>query len=279
MEKEELFKIFNNSSNLTDFCVRCGIKKTNINGVTISKAREVLNYNGLFFLTEKEKYCRNPKKCLYCGNIISFNKKENKFCNSSCSASYSNKRRIVTEEQKKKTSKTLIGKRTKEIRKKNVKNYSCIICGKNIKKNKTGFCRYCLDYSKEGKELKSKQAKKLMEEGKIKSWSSRNILSYPEKFWIKVLNNNNISYSVNKYFKPYFLDFYIEKNNKKIDLEIDGKQHKLKKRKNSDKKRDAFLKENDFIVYRIKWNSINTDKGKLKMEKKIKLFIDFFNSI
>ena len=39
----------------------------------------------------------------------------------------------------------------------------------------------------------------------------------------------------------WFLDFYIELNNKKIDLEIDGKQHKYKDRIESDTKRDIYI--------------------------------------
>ena len=40
----------------------------------------------------------------------------------------------------------------------------------------------------------SSRTKKLMKEGKIKSWQSRNIMSYPEKFFKKVLESNNIDF-------------------------------------------------------------------------------------
>jgi hypothetical protein len=66
--------------------------------------------------------------------------------------------------------------------------------------------------------------------GTFHGWKTRNIISYPEKFWINVLNNNNIpfirEYLIKygeKFHESYFLDFYIEFNNKKVDLEIDGK--------------------------------------------------------
>lgn len=49
--------------------------------------------------------------------------------------------------------------------------------------------------------------------------------------------------------KKYFLDFLIEKNGKKIDLEIDGKQHK--DRKDHDKERDEYLTNLGYIIYRI----------------------------
>jgi predicted signal transduction protein with EAL and GGDEF domain len=78
---------------------------------------------------------------------------------------------------------------------------------------------------------------------------------------------------------PDFLDFYIEINNKKIDLEIDGKQHNYPDRKESDKQRDKILKNAGYIVYRIKWNEINSEDGKIKMKSKIDKFLDFINNL
>jgi very-short-patch-repair endonuclease len=83
-----------------------------------------------------------------------------------------------------------------------------------------------------------------------------------------ILKNNGINYKHNHPINKrdlglndacnYFLDFYIE--DKKIDLEIDGNQHKF--RKEHDKKRDEILTKNGFIVYRIKWKNINTENKK-----------------
>lgn len=38
----------------------------------------------------KEKYEKNPKYCKYCGQMIPYEKRENDFCNHSCSASFNN---------------------------------------------------------------------------------------------------------------------------------------------------------------------------------------------
>lgn len=73
------------------------------------------------------------------------------------------------------------------------------------------------------------------------------------------------------------MDFIIEKNGIKIDLEIDGKQHKY--RKKHDAIRDEFLTKNGFVVYRIEWNQINNEKGKEEMKNKIDAFIDFYKSL
>ena len=73
---------------------------------------------------------------------------------------------------------------------------------------------------------------------------------------MKVLTNNNINFihefSIKKpdNIHCYFLDFYIEVNSIKIDLEIDGKQHE--ERQCLDEARDEYLTSQGICVYRIK---------------------------
>lgn len=124
---------------------------------------------------------------------------------------------------------------------------------------------------------------KLIDAGIHIGWQSRNKKSYAEKFWITVLENNSIDYTcevpVWHGSANYFLDFVIERNNKLIDLEIDGKQHKYADRLASDVARDSFLAEQGYLVYRIPWNDLNTEAGKEEMRKKIDNFLAFYNSI
>jgi len=120
--------------------------------------------------------------------------------------------------------------------------------------------------------------------GTHKGWQSRDVESYPETFFKKVLENNNIVYEFNKPIRKrdlgidcdsnYFLDFYLPETN--IDLEIDGKQHSY--RQEHDKKRDFFISK-IYIVYRIKWESINTKSGKKYMKDEIDKFLNFYNSL
>lgn len=128
--------------------------------------------------------------------------------------------------------------------------------------------------------------KKRINNGEHKGWIKRSIISYPEKFFVNVLKNNNIEYEhnypVNKKLlgikndsSNYFLDFYIKDKN--IDLEIDGKQHKY--RKEHDNYRDEILKKNGFNVYRIEWKSINTLNGKKYIKEEINKFIKYYKSI
>ena len=149
----------------------------------------------------------------------------------------------------------------------------CVICGEFYvpSLNKGGKlskkCTCSIECHKQLKSLKSEKVQeRLISDGSHKGWQSRNILSYAESFWINVLNNNDIPFISNKPVKQengrsnYFLDFYVEKNNKLIDLEIDGKQHEYDDRKESDARRDVYLKSLGFIVYLIKWNEISSEK-------------------
>lgn len=72
----------------------------------------------------------------------------------------------------------------------------------------------------------------------------------------------------------YFLDFKLKNN---IDLEIDGKQHKYQERKVKDIERDTLLKKNGWIIYRIEWNEISSEKGSKLMKKKIDDFLQWYH--
>ena len=266
---------------------------------TISEAAkdllQVSYYNGkvkralLAYLKERNLNIQDillPKPvyfCLNCGKQLAH---KHKFCSRNCSASYLNKRKTHSEETKKKISSTLknrysnvprnnIGKRLFES--------CCELCGKTFwsRHKNTRFCSpKCSANSPITKEKQKAAQQRLIELGIHTGWSKRNIMSYAEKFWQNVLTNNNISYIKEDHSTGhYFLDFLISKNGKKIDLEIDGKQHKYKDRAAHDKQRDIYLQKRGYIVYRIPWNSINTDAGKVEMKQKIDKFLEFYNSI
>lgn len=153
--------------------------------------------------------------------------------------------------------------------------------------------RTCRQYDETGKLLFRKSVRQKISDaisqkvanGKWEGWKSRKIDSYPERFWKQVLSNNNIKYKFNYYVNKknlglnessgYFLDFAIGDD---IDLEIDGKQHKHEERKESDINRDFVLTMNGWKVYRVEWNSINTDEGKKLMQQKIGQFLNWLEN-
>lgn len=103
----------------------------------------------------------------------------------------------------------------------------------------------------------------------------------------KVLENNNIKFEGPNYVvrkkdigidEPscYFLDFKIGM----VDLEIDGSQHwQYDERVESDKLRDQRLTNAGYIVYRIKWKSINTEKGKQYIKDEIDKLLKFLGRV
>lgn len=93
--------------------------------------------------------------------------------------------------------------------------------------------------------------------------------SYPEKYFKKVFDNENIVYEQNYYQLGYFLDFAWPE--KKVYIEIDGEQHYSDIRiVEHDKKRTEDLNKNGWtLLYRIRWK----DYKKLS-EKEKAIFIE-----
>jgi very-short-patch-repair endonuclease len=77
--------------------------------------------------------------------------------------------------------------------------------------------------------------------------------SYPEKYFTEVFSNESIGFVKSYRIGLYELDFCLP--DKKIDIEIDGSQHRYdKKIVESDIRRTEFLEENGWDVIRINWS-------------------------
>lgn len=263
---------------------------------------------------QKIEYNKNPKICPICGKIISFEKRFNKYCSQSCATIATNKERgkhseeskIKSSISNKKTFKSNGGKYISEciadgilenpfnylfidrlIKVSSCKEHICPECGKiyhtYLQKNgKLSNWKCCSKECnlKHSSKIISNKVQERIKIGTFSGWKSRNIISYAEKFWIDVLKNNSIQY-IKEYHldKKYFLDFYIEKNGKYIDLEIDGKQHKYDNRIIHDKERDKYISNKGIIIYRIDWNEISSNNGSKLMAEKINKFLDFYNNL
>lgn len=261
----------------------------------------------------------NPK-CEYCGKELTEYFGSGRFCSMSCAAANSNKNRekqdtniiceICGKEFKSKQAynihytMTHTGKEYKYTpreykRTGNTKHLFkvCDYCGKKFERISKGerydnglysgtkFCSIeCKSISRHNR--LSAAVKKSFAEGRNVGFIPRNNPSYFEKFWIKVLDNNDIKYEFNKTVTHtpteicpgswFSLDFYIEKNNKKIDLEIDGKQHNYEERKIFDIERDKILSDLGYVVYRIPCcNPNNSDE----LGKQVEEFISWYSNI
>lgn len=241
-------------------------------------------------LIQNNKWVNEKHICEKCGKIMTKKFGSGRFCSQTCANI-----REFSEETKQKIGNSV---KTSELFQNSVKqkhvqgtfkkflaSCKCKACGKQLaSSNKSGYCSYCLYNTEDGKATMSARVKagqeRAVAEGKHVGWQSRDLISYPEQFWMQVLTNNNIDFQHEyKIQRPdgfcYFLDFVIDINGIKIDLEIDGAQHKKPERKKSDEIRDAYLSR-DYLIYRIEWNEINTISGSNLMKEKINQFLDFY---
>tara|TARA_B100000767_G_C19678043_1_gene498260 strand:+ start:203 stop:1150 length:948 start_codon:yes stop_codon:yes gene_type:complete len=313
MDLNDIKKILKDSYSLNDSCVKI---YGYCNGRTINKMKDIISeydidISHFNYKNKNIKYKIITKKCPICD--VEFktkggHKKEKITCSTGCYNKYrgglseETKNKISTklkelykdglpEETKRKISESLGGKNYKPI----PEFRKCIICNIEFKlwKTKSGLLTKSETCSDECRhKLKSNNSKevqlRLIEDGKHKGWVSRNIMSYPERFFKKVLELNGFKnkFTINHPVKKkdlgidcnsnYFLDFYFD--DIKFDLEIDGKQHNIKERKESDDIRDNLLKENGYTIYRIKWKSINNDIGKKYMKKEIDKLINYLKN-
>lgn len=234
----------------------------------------------------KEYYNLNPKYCKYCNKQLTFEQRRGLFCCKSCACTYNNlHRRPMSEQTKHRISvgvKISEKTETRKQKQKKLRETLCPVCNKIFYYEPQHKRKTCSDVCL--KKLQSQISKQLIENrikaGTFQGWKTRNISSYPEKFFMNVLNNNNIKY-IREYVvnidntHHYFLDFLININNRLIDLEIDGKQHTYEDRKQHDIIRDSELKRLGYEIYRIPWNEINSESGKLKMKSKIDNLLKF----
>lgn len=138
-----------------------------------------------------------------------------------------------------------------------------------ISKSLTGIKRPPL--SDETKKKMSESRTKAIREGRVKRWQSISGNSYPEQYFNKVLLNEGLifksQYHIWSGSKNYFLDFYFE--DAKVNLEIDGSQHKWEDRIKSDKIRDEYMKSIGIRVLRIEWKNPNKRETEEYFKNKI----------
>lgn len=115
----------------------------------------------------------------------------------------------------------------------------------------------------------TEESKKIMREKRLEfmktnpektAWRLSNV-SYPEKLFIEYVESNGLDkkYSIVREYSvfPYFIDFAFV--NQMVAIEIDGSQHLLPERKESDDKKDKLLNDLGWFVVRISENEIKTN--------------------
>jgi endogenous inhibitor of DNA gyrase (YacG/DUF329 family) len=299
MNDKEKIEQIKESKSRNDACIRVyGYS----NSVSINKLKIFIQTNDI----NVSHWAKKKKYCPQCGLVVS--KKDNRFCNSKCSATYNNlQRQPMSVEQKEKISNGMRNyfeqTKTKIITRPIIKRiykdrrHTCLQCGNDLTlSQQRGYNLFCSNhcaavYRMNDPKIKAKviaTIKQKIANGTHKGWQVRPQMSYPELFFKKVFEEQGlidkcrINDPINKRdlglndYNNYFLDFHFFYH--KLDLEIDGKQHQQPDRIIHDKERDSVLIANGYDVYRIKWRSINTENGKKYIENEINKFIEYYNN-
>lgn len=141
---EEIIEAFTRCKSNNEVMQYFGRKNNGAGHRFIQKIREKANidYHSYFPINSRESYETTPKRCEFCGKIIPYEKRKNKFCSSSCSTSYNNiKRGKHKIETRVKISKKISGEDNDIITKEDIEKYKnnikhCLLCGKEIYRGK-----------------------------------------------------------------------------------------------------------------------------------------------
>lgn len=158
----------------------------------------------------------------------------------------------------------------------NMENRPCKVCGATFSvpvwKKKSMCSRACYHV------WRSSHSRKVFERrvknGTWVTWRKNTEPSYPERFFMKVLESNHVPFEYERPFGRYSIDFAI--NDQKIALEIDGQQHRFSDRAESDKRKDAALISEGWRVVRIVWKSPRTVDGKRHLKSEIERFLNIY---
>lgn len=221
-------------------------------------------------------------KCEYCGKEVHEKFGSGRFCSRSCANGWVSKNQSDETKSKKSVVGKLnlvnySGKHLSEEHKNKISDSVKMSFKENDVGNKISMSlRKYFDNNSVSDLTRQKLSlsmKRSIQEGKHKGWYGRKD-SYPERFWMSVLDSNNIPY-IREYKvtkselglkEPgcYFLDFYLL--DKKIDIEIDGSQHLTEEQKSHDAKRTSELESKGYIVYRINWRNPKANSELVKSD-------------
>ena len=204
-----------------------------------------------------EAWVNENHTCEKCGKVMTEKFGSGRFCSRTCANSHNH-----TDEARLKVAATLRGRALTESETNNI-----------LDKSKKISIKDKITYT--GPELPT-----IQEENLQPGFFPRTRMSYAEKFWKQVLDNNNVSYQHDFIVQRpkglqgvYRLDFLVSN----IDIEIDGSQHQSDTVNEKDIRRDAYLNELGYIVYRIPWINPRNDINKQLVNIQIKNLFDILS--
>lgn len=241
---------------------------------------------------KQAEFLKTAKRCPVCNNLVTNMLNNTTYCSKKCAsvARYAN----FSDEHKHNLQQRSAAVRLQNLAKRNQEkqasfaseNHKCEQCGIILTQIFASgrFCSkrcsdlYCANYNRihreearartaalwKNAEMRNKYIEsqhRAMAEGRWPSMMQSSSPSYPEKYWMAILDDENIRYTYDYVVKHsdlgikadkltwYKLDFYLHDYN--LDLEIDGSQHN--EQVEHDKLRDDRLEQGGYLVYRIPW--------------------------
>lgn len=154
--------------------------------------------------THLDNYNKTPCKCIQCEKKIEYDKRTNKFCSKSCSATFNNKRKKHTFETKKKIAQSLSGK---EYIERTVIDITCKECGEIFTQEIKGTSPHKKTFCSKSCSAKSNNRARYnqLDKNKLKYYRnlakfSFNLADYPNEFdftlieqygWYTATNHGN----------------------------------------------------------------------------------------
>lgn len=207
-------------------------------------------------LKKKQQWIEEQHQCEYCGKIMTEKYASGRFCNRSCSNSFtSNQNR---EEKNRKISESIKNKETSNY----IPKVICKQCGQLFSAFKADTCPECRKRTPEEiKRIMSNKGKQRYLEGKTGWKHGSHYLKNKYEIQIaELLDLNGIQYVDEVPIKTsllgvdicgaYYPDFLIDGY---IDLEIDGNYHEFEEQLEKDRIRDQAFIRNGYLVYRLKY--------------------------
>lgn len=193
MDKENLLEIFETSNSLSEVLKKIGVNDSSKNWQKIKDKAVEIGFDIEIYKKRKKRYCLN------CGKELK--KGQKKFCSNSCSATFNNKGRVLSEETRDKIREKIISLHPEESTKK-IKEVKLKKTRKQRIRKKTTSVNHCLNC---GKEIKSKR-----------KYCSINCFNDKKRnFNYEYFINNPEKYNYGGYVPVSYKDFFMGEQNYK----------------------------------------------------------------
>ena len=276
---KDLKEIVKNSRNKNDLAMAFGFSLTGgAASRTVKQIIEKYQLDTSHFYNTHIKYKKVERECPQCHKIFicaDGGKESKTTCSCICSNLYFVESR-KSKDRDKKISEALIDINSKRNP---IQQAKCKQCDNIFDiKGKVKFCsRICANiFIRNDEQAKANHLKAVrdrVKRGEHPGWKVRSgaTPSFPEKVTMEILEELQVSNITREHRAGrWYIDF--ADLDRKIALEIDGSQHDLPQQKASDEKKDEYLKQDGWAIFRIRWKKLTKESRASLKEEISKIF-------